>query len=153
MATHRELFDARNNLVRTQNFTRLDSFNDEHPYFDQRSEIFDTLLKDQDDNYIYHHMPLAAEIYAILSFRITMTRETYIDPPTYPDGPHFVADFDIDLDKFIETWWKDFIELRRHNQHVDNGTSTATASASSSSTSTQQPPVVHVHSRERFLPV
>ena len=112
VADHNELSDLGKHIELTQNQEQLDLFEDDHFYFFEREDIFDKLLLDQDDTYLNSHMPYGADIRATLSYSITMTRETYPDMPTRPDVPRFVDNFDSDLDKFINTWFKDSLDSK-----------------------------------------
>ena len=89
-------------------------------------------------------MAHAADIRAILSLSITISSEIYIDPPTYPNVPHFVAEYEANLEAYIQEWWQNFINSKRDEQHIDYGIATASASGSSSSIPVQYPPASKV---------
>ena len=81
-------------------------------------------------------MPHGSDIRAILSYSITMTLETYPDMPTDPDVPCFVDTFVSDLDRFLDTWFQEFLDSK--DNIPNNGISSESASTSSTSLSRQQ---------------
>ena len=81
-----DICDTRQTLTIERDENGLNTFHHSHPYLHEICQIFDTHYYDWYNGYIHEHLPYAADIRAIISLSMSLSREVYIDPPNYPSS-------------------------------------------------------------------
>ena len=104
-----DICETRQTLHRERDDNAINRFYNSHPFIHERCQIFNDHHNDWYNEYIHTHLPHAADIRAIIYLSLSISRETYIDPPNYPFQKNHYVDFEEDLREILDTWWDEFI--------------------------------------------
>ena len=151
---HMDACDLKQTFTIDHNEAGLHTFNYTHSYHHERCEIFSTHYYDTYNAYIHEHMPFAADIRAIISLSMSLSKQTYIDPPTHPLIPNYLSEYEEILREILDTRWDDFIYSQTEEINAAFDTEFTTTHASSSSKSNEsQASKTHFYSEDTFLPI